>query len=150
MQKNENFDQTLLTVTLQKLAKKLIALHYAYFFAAGRFETSRERFQGGLALRMISARRGSDTKNDQCQTPYRPLPVSWKTYPPFFHFDGLPCLQNCPNGESEVIRSGCVEVIDECGPTIYNCKLNSLASGKREALDVIFIIFGFLKVQANL
>ena len=68
----------------------------------------------------------------------------------FFHFDGLPCLQNCPNGESEVIRSGCVEVVDDCGPTIYNCKLNSLASGKREALDVIFIIFGFLKVQANL
>ena len=47
-----------MTVTLLKLAKKVIALHYAYFFAAGRFETSRERFLVGLALRMISARRG--------------------------------------------------------------------------------------------
>ena len=99
---------------------------------------------------MISTRRGSDTKNDQCQTPCRPLAVSWKTYPPFFHFDGLPFSQNCPNEESEVIRSGCVEVIDDYGPTIYNSKLNSLASGKREALDIIFIIFGFLKVQTNL
>ena len=133
-----------MTVTLQKLAKKLIALHYAYFFAAGRFETSRERFLGGLALRMISARRGLTLRMISAR------PLADLSLPPFFHFDGLPCLQNCPNGESEVIRSGCVEVIDECGPTIYNCKLNSLASGKREALDVIFIIFGFLKVQTNL
>ena len=43
-----------------------------------------------------------------------------------------------------------MEVIDDYGPTIYNSKLNSLASGKREALDIIFIIFGFLKVQTNL
>ncbi|CAH3153097.1 unnamed protein product, partial [Pocillopora meandrina] len=58
-------------------------------------------------------------------------------------------LKNCPNGESEVIRSGCVEVIDECGPTIYNCKLNSLASagatfyvhgrGARPTLSKFFI-----------
>ena len=82
-----------------------------------------------------------------------PLPTArcfLENLPPFFHFDGLPFSQNCPNGESEVIRSGCVEVVDECGPTIYNCKLNSLASSKREALDIIFIIFGFLKVQTNL
>ena len=93
---------------------------------------------GGLTLRMISAR------------PLADLSLFLGKLTPFFHFDGLPCSQNCPNGESEVIRSGCVEVIDECGPTIYNCKLNSLASGKREALDIIFIIFGFLKVQTNL
>ena len=65
----------------------------------------------------------------------------------FFHFDGLPCLQNCPNGESEVIRSGCVEVVDDCCPTIYKCKLNSLAGGKREALDGIFIITVFKKFK---
>ena len=139
-----------MTTTLQKLAKKLIALHYTYFFAAGRFETSRERFLGGLALRMISARWGLTLRMISAR-PLADLSLFLgKLTPLFFHFDGLPCLQNCPNGESEVIRSGCVEVIDECGPTIYNCKLNSLASGKREALDVIFIIFGFLKVQANL
>lgn len=42
----------------------------------------------------------------------------------------LLCLQNCPDSESQVIRSGCVEVIDDCSPTIYNCKLTSQASGK--------------------
>ena len=93
----------------------------------------------GLALRMISAR------------PLADLSLFLGKLTPFFHFDGLPCSQNCPNGESEVIRSGCVEVVDDCGPTIYNCKLNSLASGKRETLDVIFIIFVFFfKVQISL
>ncbi|XP_022794432.1 F-box only protein 11-like [Stylophora pistillata] len=43
-------------------------------------------------------------------------------------FLGHVTLKNNPNGESEVIRSGCVEVVDDCAPSIYNCKLTSLAS----------------------
>ena len=38
--------------------------------------------------------------------------------------------QNCPSSESQPIRLGCVEVVDECSPTVYNCKLTSLADGK--------------------
>ena len=39
-------------------------------------------------------------------------------------------MQNCPGSESQVVRSGCIEVVDDCSPTIYNCKLTSLANGK--------------------
>ena len=48
----------------------MVALQYAYFFTR---------------LRLVGRGFwGSGSKNDQCQTPCRPLAVSWKTYPPFF------------------------------------------------------------------
>lgn len=42
-------------------------------------------------------------------------------------FLGHLTLKNCPSSESQPIRLGCVEVVDECSPTVYNCKLTSLA-----------------------
>ena len=39
-------------------------------------------------------------------------------------------MQNFPNSDDEAVRSGCVEVADQCSPTIFNCKLTSLSTGK--------------------
>jgi len=43
-------------------------------------------------------------------------------------FLGHLTVKNSPSDDSQPIRSGCIEVVDECSPTIYNCKLTSLAS----------------------
>ncbi|KAJ7350145.1 F-box only protein 11 [Desmophyllum pertusum] len=43
-------------------------------------------------------------------------------------FLGHLTFKNCPSSESQAIRSGCIEIVDDCSPTIYNCKLTSLAN----------------------
>ncbi|XP_067019101.1 F-box only protein 11-like isoform X2 [Acropora muricata] len=44
-------------------------------------------------------------------------------------FLGHLTLKNFPNSDDEAIRSGCVEVAEQCSPTIFNCKLTSLSTG---------------------
>lgn len=39
-------------------------------------------------------------------------------------------MQNFPNSDDEAVRSGCIEVAEQCSPTIFNCKLTSLSTGK--------------------
>ncbi|XP_074628345.1 uncharacterized protein LOC141886183 isoform X2 [Acropora palmata] len=44
-------------------------------------------------------------------------------------FLGHLTLKNFPNSDDEAVRSGCVEVAEQCSPTIFNCKLTSLSTG---------------------
>ena len=39
-------------------------------------------------------------------------------------------FQNSPTTESQLVRSGCIEIGSGCSPTIYNCKLSSHANGE--------------------
>ena len=39
-------------------------------------------------------------------------------------------MQNFPSSDAEAVRSGRVEVTGHCSPTIFNCKLTSLSTGK--------------------
>jgi len=43
-------------------------------------------------------------------------------------FLGHLTLKNFPNSDDEAVRSGCVEVAEQCSPTIFNCKLTSLST----------------------
>lgn len=43
-------------------------------------------------------------------------------------FLGHLTLKNCPSSETEAFKSGCIEVVDECSPCVYNCKLTSHAT----------------------